>query len=214
MVAFREFNHGLPAGDAARYLCSVLRSLTITAALLLAASPALADDPFERLSGTEDWRVAGPEDPDKEWRDWYRLRVESRRSLADLRLQAARSHRLAVMLRKSAGDRPDMGRVRKVMRARLVDRPKEKPAPRRNAAGRVEAGAFLLPGETAAQVAELEEDRPRRHRGRGRGRRGKRTPEPPTWVKVPVERLDDSGQAIDDEGDAVLKKSVNKDGSK
>ncbi len=174
--------------------------------LLALPHAALADDPLDRVSGTEAWGAVGPEDPDREWKDWYRLRVEVRRALADLRLQAARSHRLAVMLRK-AGARPDMRRVRRVMRARLVTRKAKKPARRRSASGRVEGGTFLLPGETAGTVAELEEERPRRRR---RGKRGEDTPEPPSWVKVPVERLDDSGQAIDDEGDAVLERTLNK----
>jgi hypothetical protein len=35
---------------------------------------------------------------------------------------------------------------------------------------------------------------------------GPRTPDPPAWIKVPVERLDVDGQAIDEEGDQVLKR--------
>ena len=94
-----------------------------------------------------------------------------------------------------------MKSVRKVMRARLVSRPKAD-APRRGSAGRVTGdGTFLLPGEEAGQVSELQVSK--------RGRRGKgATPEPPQWVKVPVERLDDSGQAIDDEGDAELERAL------
>lgn len=39
------------------------------------------------------------------------------------------------------------------------------------------------------------------------GSTGPRTPDPPTWIKVPVERLDAEGQAIDEEGDRVLKRT-------
>ena len=40
------------------------------------------------------------------------------------------------------------------------------------------------------------------------GRVRSTTPEPPAWVQVPLERLDDSGQAIDDEGDRVLNRAT------
>jgi hypothetical protein len=42
-------------------------------------------------------------------------------------------------------------------------------------------------------------------RRREQGSTGPRTPDPPTWIKVPVERLDAEGQAIDEEGDQMLK---------
>ena len=178
--------------------------------LLLLGAPGLVlgEDPLGMVSGTETWKAAGPEDPAHEWREWYQLRVRHRRARAELRLQMARSHRLSVFLRKGgARSRPDMKSVRKVMRARLVSRPKAD-APRRGSAGRVTGdGTFLLPGEEAGQVSELQVGK--------RGRRGKgATPEPPQWVKVPVERLDDSGQAIDDEGDAELERALGQDNPK
>ena len=75
----------------------------------------------------------------------------------------------------------------------------------------MEEGTFLLPGESAGQVAELEPEQPRPRRGRTNG---SKTPEPPRWVKVPVERLDDTGQAVDDEGDRELERSLRKNPSK
>lgn len=178
--------------------------------LLLLGTPGLAlgEDPLDGVSGTETWKVAGPEDSDQEWREWYQLRVRHRRARAELRLQMARSHQLSVFLRKGGKkSRPDMKQVRKVMRARLVSRP-AKAAPRRGSAGRMTGdGTFLLPGEEAGQVSELQV-------GRSHKRRKGATPEPPQWVKVPVERLDDSGQAIDDEGDAELERALGQDNPK
>ena len=177
--------------------------IVISILILGAPAAALGDDPFLQLAGTENWKSAGPEDPEQEWREWYRLRVKHRRALAELRLQQARSHQLAVFLRKAgARGRPDMKRVRKVMRARLVEKPSK--APPRATAGTISGdGTFLLPGEDAGQVAELEQ--------RSRKRRKGETPEPPRWVKVPVERLDDSGQAIDEEGDEELDRALGQD---
>ena len=190
-----------------------MRGLRLLFSLVIICAPAAAaaDDPLDRMSGTETWKVAGPEDPEQEWREWYQLRVHHRRARAELRLQMARSHRLAVLMRKGgARSSKDMHRVRKVMSARLVDKPRRAaPAPRPGkSAGRVTGdGTFLLPGEDAGQVAELEVN-PRR-----RGKGGE-TPEPPQWVKVPVERLDDSGQAIDDEGDQELGRALGQDKKK
>ncbi len=184
--------------------------LLLTLSLIGAPAAARGDDPLDRISGTETWQVAGPEDPEQEWREWYQLRVFHRRARAELRLQMARSHKLAVLMRKGgARNRKDMRRVRKVMRARLVSKPRRVQAPRRGkSAGRVTSGGtFLLPGEDAGQVAELEVN-PRK-----RGKPGE-TPEPPEWVKVPVERLDDSGQAIDDEGDQELERAMGQDKAK
>jgi hypothetical protein len=77
-------------------------------------------------------------------------------------------------------------------------------------------------GEDAQEPLTFEPDAVRSSRSsrtgrvpteRGQGRaisNGRPPPSAPQWTKVPVERLDASGQAVDDEGDDVLRESMKK----
>jgi hypothetical protein len=149
------------------------------------------------MTGTEAWKTAGPESRQQEWQEWYRARASWRRARAELLVQRQRSHQLALMMRRSP-DGPDLRQVRRVVRSRPRSRP---PA--------ADAGA----PQTGADLDAFLNTRGRRRSppaaAGGRASRD-RTPEPPPWVKVPLERLDDRGQAIDDEGDRVLKDAVGK----
>ncbi len=152
-------------------------------ALLLLAGDARADDPLDRVSGTETWKVDLPESIGDELKDWYRARISWRKACRELRVQRTRSRRLARLLIRSA-DGPDPQIVRRVLRSRRV--------------------RAVTAGEGAVKEPDI-----RRRRRRPGARRGS-TPAPPEWIKVPVERLDNRGQAIDDEGDRELRKVYKK----
>lgn len=175
----------------------------ILAALLLGVSPAPAvADPLDRVSGTESWRQAGTESIESEWKDWYRARVAWRRARRELWIQRQRNQQLAWLLHRSRG-RPNLQRARRIIRNN--PRRVRRPAPR----ARVDADAILRQGGQDRRPIKVYNPGPAPVSRRGEPA-GARTPEPPSWVKVPVERLDNSGQAIDDEGDRVLQNSGKK----
>jgi len=158
--------------------------------VFLFAVPAVAD-PLDRVSGTESWKTAGPQSIDREWKDWYRARVQWRKARQELRLQRRRNHQLALLLRHGRRGRIDLGQARQIIRSR--------PA-RRVAKDHSDADAMLQRhNRTRRRGVKVYNPTPQ---PRGEGRSD--TPEPPSWIKVPVERLDNSGQAIDNEGDRVL----------
>ena len=166
--------------------------------VLVAWSGAAAADPLDRISGMESWKTAGPQSIESEWKDWYRARKLWRRARQDLRVQRRRNQQLALLVRHSRRGRINLNHARRIMRSR--------PAPRRVEEDHSDADAML-------QQSRGRRPRPVKVYSPGpspRRRSGPATPEPPSWVKVPVERLDNSGQAIDSEGDRVLEDTTRK----
>lgn len=158
-----------------------LRSVVVlTAATLMVAGPARADDPLDRVSGTESWRGDRHESAAVEWKEWYRARVAWRKHFREFLIQRVRSVRIAALLRSRSRRRPSMATVRRVLSSTATR------LPRRRGAGRPSPG------------------QPPRWNPDGTTRA------PPSWVKVPVERLDASGQAIDEEGDRELERLYKK----
>jgi hypothetical protein len=156
----------------------VRRSLCLLVGPLLVASLVRAD-PLDKVTGTEEWSRA-PESPEAEWKEWLRGRRAWRRAGRELRVQRAISQRLE-RLATGGGGLP-WGEVRRVIEAGLrpagvVDAPA---SPRRRAPGRAPSR-----GRAAEEEGHLE------YR--------------PDAV-VPVERLDDSGQGVDDEVDPALQR--------
>lgn len=145
---------------------------------LLGGAVEASGDPLDKVTGTEGWSSGKAESISVEWKDWYRCRISWRKAARELRVQRLKSRRLAQMLRRSS-DGPDLADVRKVIRStRLTTTP---------------SASSMPPGRS-------NDRRP------GKGPPGSRTPDPPSWIKVPVERLDVDGQAIDEEGDQMLKR--------
>ncbi len=167
--------------------------------LICAASPAAAD-PLDRVTGTESWKTAGPQSVETEWQEWFRARVMWRKARQDMRVQRRRNHKLAQLLRYSKRGRINLNRARHIIRTPAAA---PAPAPRRAKPNHADADAMLRHGRRRRPVKTYDGDRPRR-------RGANNTPEPPSWIKVPLERLDNSGQAIDDEGDRVLEDSAHK----
>lgn len=161
--------------------------------LVLYAAPAKAD-PLDGITGTESWKTAGPMSRDAEWKEWYRARVAWRRSLSEFRNQQKRSHRLALLLRRFPSG-PRFHQVHKIVRDRSL-----RPAASTAVSPRAPAGQrrphTILP-------------EPRSEGGKKRRQKtAPQTPEPPPWVQIPVERLDNKGQALDEEGDRELKRAL------
>jgi len=92
------------------------------------------------------------------------------------------------MLRQG-GARPNFRYIRSVMRSRHLG--SARPVRVRSAARHAPraGGRAVAPGPRPRRRGEVSRDT---------------TPEPPPWVKVPVEHLDASGQAVDPEGERVL----------
>jgi len=177
-------------GEDVKRLCSLLPLI-----LVLYAAPAKAD-PLDGITGTESWKTAGPMSRDAEWKEWYRARVAWRRSLSEFRNQQKRSHRLALLLRRFPSG-PRFHQVHKIVRDRALQ-----PAP----------PAAAAPGNPAGQRRPhtiLPEPKDERSAKRRR-KTAPQTPEPPSWVQIPVERLDNKGQALDEEGDRELKRALQK----
>jgi hypothetical protein len=144
-------------------------------------------DALDRVTGTEGWR-SRPESVSAEWRDWYRARVTWRREHREQRIQRVRSHRIGRLLEKYP-DGPRLEEVVQVLQSRSL---------------RMPAGSGAGPAPAPAQPAlPLDGSEGPEEVGveAGSKEHGK---EPPAWVKVPVEKLDASGQAIDEEGDREL----------
>jgi hypothetical protein len=167
---------------------------------VLAASlptPAVAD-PLDKVSGTEDWNKAGPENLELEWREWFRARVEWRRASRDLRVQRVISARLAPLLERA--DPPAQNDLLRIIRAgmgpvstpRPADPGEVRPEPRYPKRPRPPAPA---PPPPDADDSDRTTDR---------------TPDPPGWSKVPVEKLDKDGQALDEEGERELNRATKK----
>lgn len=152
-------------------------------------------DVLDSVTGTESWRRT-PESISQEWKDWYRARVAMRRDYRELRIQRVRNVLLADLIDRYP-DGPGIEEVQRVLRSRAT---------------RLPAGAGTGSPGTAAPAPDLQLDGsgqpgPRRRRGKLSRDHGR---QPPPWVKVPVERLDSKGQAIDEEGDRELEKSLRK----
>lgn len=158
---------------------------------------ARADD-LDKLSGTEGWRDKGQLHAKTEWIDWYRARVAWRKARQEMRLERARNRHLALLLRRG---RPRISEVRRIMRGRLR-RPVRSVRVRVERQRRPIPRAAVAPRARAQEPIDEDEDR-----GRDvlETRPVKKRPPAPAY-KVKPERLDKSGQAIDDEGDALFRK--------
>lgn len=148
-------------------------------------------DALDRVTGTEGWRTR-PESISAEWRDWYRARVAWRREHREQRVQRVRSHRIGLLLEKYP-DGPRLEEVVAVLRSRSLRMPAGSgpgpvPAPVQP--------ALPLDGSESQEEVGVEAHAGSKEQGK----------EPPAWVKVPVEKLDASGQAIDEEGDRELER--------
>jgi hypothetical protein len=94
---------------------------SILAILLLTSSVGVrAEDPLDKVTGTEQWRRAPLQDPEAEWDEWLVARKSWREALRELQLQRKRSAQLARFLRFRAPKR--------------VFSPARRPARRRSAA--------------------------------------------------------------------------------
>lgn len=143
--------------------------------------------PLDRISGTEGWRDVVGVDTEAEWKTWYDGRKKWRSSRRAMRLERARNRYLARILARAGAGVLDRRAVRRVVRARLRRRG---------------APSWQRPKRATRALDQDEDDLLL-----GRKRRRSETPEPPAWTKVPVERLDKDGQAVDSEGDRVLRKT-------
>lgn len=173
-----------------RWSCAVL--MVVAGIVFGSSGPAWADD-LDKISGTEGWRDKGQLHAKTEWKDWYRARVAWRKARQEIRLERARNIHLAQLLRRG---RPRISEVRRIMRGRLR---RPMPTPVRV---RVERQRRPAPAPRAEEPPDEDEDRARDVL---ETRPEKKRPVAPAY-KVKPERLDKSGQAIDDEGDALLKK--------
>ncbi|MCA9673287.1 MAG: hypothetical protein KC503_47180 [Myxococcales bacterium] len=171
----------------------VVAALLAAAVLSLSAPAVRAGDPLDKVSGTEDWNQVVGVDIEREWRTWYSGRRKWRRARAAMRLERARNRYLARILARAG--RVDRRALRRVTRARLRRRaPAWQRPPRRTRDG----------------DQDQDEDDDLLLDGHSRRRRPVGQREPPKWIKVPVERLDKDGQAIDNEGDRVLRDAAKK----
>jgi hypothetical protein len=175
----------------------------VAAAAFCGASPGRAD-PLNKVTGTEDWSRAGPEDLAAEWEDWYRARAMWRRASREQRLQRGISARLAALLR---GDRPPAAaEIKRIIRAGTADlgSPARRAIP--SAKPRTIPRPALQPWRSPVEEAPPGEgdafDPPE-------GDAGSRSSD---WSQVPVEKLDRDGQIIDEEGDRELRRSRPKKG--
>jgi len=137
-------------------------------------------DPLDKVTGTEGWSRA-PESPEAEWKEWLRGRRAWRRGGRELRVQRAISERLARLALGGGG--LDWGEVRRVIESGLRSssgRGTSTQAPQRPAPG----------GRSSREPTSAD---------------GHLEYEPDADPSVPVERLDQSGQGVDDETDEVLR---------
>jgi hypothetical protein len=187
---------------------SILHALCLAAAGLLVGSGA-AGDPLDKVTGTEGWEHAGPEDVEAEWKDWYRGRVELRRASREIRVQRVVSQRLAKLLEGST--EMSFEEIKRIIVAGTKGLPADPDTPAPAPASEPppppsKRPARPGPAPAADPAPEPEEPAPP----------APRKPAKPSsaddgdWTKVPVERLDKDGQALDDEGDRVLKKAAEK----
>jgi len=186
------------------YGVGVRLRVTLAWAVLAASLPTpAATDPLDKVNGMEGWNKAGPENLELEWHDWYRARVEWRRASRDLRVQRVISARLAPLLDRA--DPPTQDDLRRIIRsgtgpvaippaapdadgARPAPQPSHTKSPRPRPRPPAPAPAPPPPADPGDGTAD-------------------RTPEPPGWSKVPVEKLDKDGQALDEEGDRELNRA-------
>ena len=155
------------------------RALPLLLLGLLAGCPKITRptkaDALDRITGTEGWRRA-PENISQEWKEWYRARVARRREHREMRVQQVRNARLTDLMDRYP-DGPGMEEMQHILRSRATRMPR---------------------GAGTPGVAPDGADGPGGPASRDHGR------EPPPWIKVPVERLDQKGQAVDDEGDREM----------
>jgi hypothetical protein len=165
------------------------------ALLLLAGCPKITQptkhDALSDVTGTEGWRRA-PESISQEWKDWYRARVAWRKGFRETRVQRVRTVRLAELIERYP-EGPAIEEVRQVLQSRAIHLPAQ--------AGVAPSPAPSLPPDPGQDI------QPRRRPGRVSRDHGR---EPPSWAKVPVERLDAEGQAIDDEGTREMERVFKK----
>jgi hypothetical protein len=183
------------------YRSSVLRKSSLLAALLLAAGVVRAD-PLDKVTGTEDWHKAGPQDTEAEWKDWYKGRVAWRRGARDLRVQRVISVRLARLLLRA--DDPGFEQLKRIIQAGLKAIPDEAapqpaPGPRPRTTPRRRPGPRPRPAPPPPPPTQVEAPEPTEADSESGG-----------YTEVPVERLDDKGQAIDEEGDRELQRVTGK----
>ncbi|MCK5800437.1 MAG: hypothetical protein KAI47_24780 [Deltaproteobacteria bacterium] len=169
-------------------LVFVMTVVVMTAVGAFWGGSAKADD-LDKVTGTSQWRDQGRLQAKTEWIDWYKARRAWRLARQSFRLEAARNRLLARLLRRG---RPKIRDVRRIVRARLTRPRAVTPRAPRQRVGR---------GRAPVRAAEDEDEdvletRPSR----------RRAPPAPAY-KVKPERLDKDGQAIDDEGDALLRGS-------
>jgi hypothetical protein len=177
-----------------------VRSALLLLAAALFGAPVHAD-PLDKVSGTEGWAHAGPENVELEWKDWFRARVAWRRASREMRVQRVVSLRLSKLLERSQD--PSFDEIKAI----IVSGMRELPASNSGAPPPAERPPPVKrkppappPPDEGGEAAPTPAPRPR----------------PPAakvgedWSKVPVERLDKDGQALDDEGDRVLKKAIDK----
>ncbi len=186
-----------------------LTALCLALAGLLVGTGA-ASDPLDKVSGTEGWERAGPEDLEAEWKDWYRGRVEWRRASRELRVQRVVSQRLAAILERSG--ETSFEQIKRIIIAGMKGLPPDPDAPVAPAPTPApKAGGKRRPTPTPKVAPEPPEPPPEEKPApEEKPPPRKPKPKPEDWSKVPVERLDKDGQAIDDEGEKVLKKASQK----
>jgi hypothetical protein len=154
--------------------------------LLLGGCPKITQptkhDALSNVTGMEGWQRT-PQSISQEWKDWYRARVAWRRGFRETRVQRVRTVRLAELIERYP-EGPAIEEVRLVLQSQSTHLPGQDdvaPPP----------GPSPLPPDPGQDI------RPRRRPGPASRDHGR---EPPSWAKVPVERLDAEGQAIDEEG--------------
>lgn len=160
--------------------------------ILLLAGPGRAD-PLDKVSGTEDWSRAAPENAEAEWKDWYLGRVEWRRVGRELRAERMVNQSLARLLLRSGS--PGLEEVRRVLQAAPAPTAPEsaEPAPRR----------------PKARLRARPSPRPQSAPPPGPGQGGSSVDSDSDalgFETVPVEKLDGTGQAIDEEGNRELQR--------
>jgi hypothetical protein len=205
------------------------RVLALVASVLLVASVTLAStagaDPLDRVKGTEDWKQAGPESLEAEWKDWARFRGLWRGAQKEIVVQRRRSHRLAVILLRSSDAGPPFAEIRRALSDEQpeVEGAEERIEPTEDTGASEAGGDEEVGGATAPSAkpdprkatrppqkrpAPQSSERPVAPRPARGG--ADATPPPPEWTRVPVERLDSNGQAIDEEGDRELERQIKK----
>jgi hypothetical protein len=199
----RAWRHrGSEAWRKAGLLLAVVTALGGCPKITRPANPDLLDN----VTGTEGWRRT-PENISQEWKDWYRARVAWRREHREVRVQRVRNVRLADLIERFP-DGPGIDEVQAILRSRATRVPRGLASAPEPATPAPTMPEMALDGTESAEPAPPPRRPGRPPKGgaasRDRGR------EPPAWVRVPVERLDEKGQAIDEEGEHEMDKVFKK----